>query len=112
MNGSTADEELVMPGAGTEEEKNSNGGGGIGFFSTLLLFMSVVGVMTNVASIAMFMRQKFRKDFHRLLIILAGYDLLVSAFMNGACGRKNINLKMWVCGRDLSFNISYFLGVG
>ena len=51
---------------------------GIGFFPSLLLLVSIVGVMTNVASIAMFMRQKFRKDFHRLLIVLAGYDLLVS----------------------------------
>ena len=40
--------------------------------------MSIVGVGTNLGSIAIFVRQKFRKDFHRLLIILAAYDLLVS----------------------------------
>ena len=59
-------------------EENDDGGGGVGVFSPLLLVVSIVGVATNVGSIAVFMRQKFRKDFHRLLIILAAYDLLVS----------------------------------
>ena len=68
----------VFRGPPPPGEDDDGGGGGVGIFSPLLLIMSILGVMTNVASIAMFMRQKFRKDFHRLLIILAGYDLLVS----------------------------------
>ena len=66
---------------GAEDEQlkdNEDEGGGVGVFSPLLLVVSIVGVATNVGSIAVFMRQKFRKDFHRLLIILAAYDLLVS----------------------------------
>ena len=47
------------------------------FFAPLLMGLSVAGVITNLASIVMFTRQKFRKDFHRLLIVLASYDLLV-----------------------------------
>ena len=57
---------------------NGDEDGGVGVFSPLLLVVSIVGVGTNLGSIAIFMRQKFRKDFHRLLIILAAYDLLVS----------------------------------
>ena len=60
------------------DEENEDEGSGVGVFSPLLLVVSIVGVATNVGSIAVFMRQKFRKDFHRLLIILAAYDLLVS----------------------------------
>ena len=60
------------------DNDDDGGGGGVGVFSPLLLVVSIVGVATNVGSIAVFMRQKFRKDFHRLLIILAAYDLLVS----------------------------------
>ena len=58
--------------------EGGGGDGGVGVFSPLLLVVSIVGVGTNLGSIAIFMRQKFRKDFHRLLIILAAYDLLVS----------------------------------
>lgn len=59
-------------------DNDGGGGDGVGVFSPLLLVVSIVGVGTNLGSIAIFMRQKFRKDFHRLLIILAAYDLLVS----------------------------------
>ena len=60
------------------DDEGGDGEGGVGVFSPLLLVVSIVGVGTNLGSIAIFMRQKFRKDFHRLLIILAAYDLLVS----------------------------------
>ena len=60
------------------DDGNGGGGDGVGLFSPLLLVVSIVGVGTNLGSIAIFVRQKFRKDFHRLLIILAAYDLLVS----------------------------------
>ena len=66
-----AEDEQLKSGEENEDD-------GVGVFSPLLLVVSIVGVATNVGSIAVFMRQKFRKDFHRLLIILAAYDLLVS----------------------------------
>ena len=71
---SAEDEQLK----GDDEGGGGDGEGGVGVFSPLLLVVSIVGVGTNLGSIAIFMRQKFRKDFHRLLIILAAYDLLVS----------------------------------
>ena len=79
-----AEDEQLKGGIDSYSSNNSgidnedDGGGGVGVFSPLLLVVSIVGVATNVGSIAVFMRQKFRKDFHRLLIILAAYDLLVS----------------------------------
>ncbi len=48
------------------------------FFPVVILLLSFVGIVSNVASLFIFTRQKFRKDFHRLLMILALYDLLVS----------------------------------
>ncbi len=48
------------------------------FFPVLILLLSLLGVVSNVASLFIFIRQRFRKDFHRLLMILALYDLLVS----------------------------------
>lgn len=44
----------------------------------LLLTISIAGIFSNVASLFIFAKQKFRKIFHRLLVILAIYDLAVS----------------------------------
>ncbi len=49
--------------------------------SPLLLSVSVVGVGLNLASLYIFTKQRYRKDFHRLLITLAAYDLLVSSIL-------------------------------
>ena len=46
-------------------------------FFSVLLGVSAAGVLTNSAALWMFTRQRFRKDFHRLLMILATYDMLV-----------------------------------
>ena len=72
-----------------ESDNEEGGEDGVGVFSPLLLVVSIVGVGTNLGSIAIFMRQKFRKDFHRLLIILAAYDLLVSRVYVYLCPRDS-----------------------
>ncbi|TRY74678.1 hypothetical protein TCAL_15554 [Tigriopus californicus] len=50
------------------------------FAPVLMLFIALVGVVTNCLSVLVFVRQKFRRNFHRLLIMLAAYDLLVVIF--------------------------------
>ena len=86
--------EIEMGSLGAEDEQlkgddEGDGEGGVGVFSPLLLVVSIVGVGTNLGSIAIFMRQKFRKDFHRLLIILAAYDLFVSRVYVYLCPRDS-----------------------
>ena len=69
---------------------SSSGGGGdssepvpgSGLVSPVILALSLLGVVSNVAALFIFTRQRFRKDFHRLLMILASYDLLVSTYLN------------------------------
>ena len=51
---------------------------GMEVYPSFLLLIAFVGIVNNVISLLVFMRQRFRKNFHRLLIILASYDLLVS----------------------------------
>ena len=48
------------------------------YYPYLLLAVSCGGVVSNVASLFVFARQRFRKMFHRLLVLLALYDFMVS----------------------------------
>ncbi len=49
------------------------------FYPYLLLTLSSFGMASNVASLFIFAKQKFRRNFHRLLVLLAIYDFMVSA---------------------------------
>ena len=55
------------------------------YYSYTLLAISCAGVFSNVASIILVGRQRFRKMFHRLMLILAVYDLMVSQSLNLFC---------------------------
>ena len=44
----------------------------------LILFVGIGGAILNIACVFVFAKQKFRKKLHKLLMILALYDLLVS----------------------------------
>ena len=50
----------------------------ISYYPYLLLAVSCAGVFSNVASLFVFARQRFRKMFHQLLVLLALYDFMVS----------------------------------
>ena len=50
------------------------------FYPYLLLSLCFMGMTSNVASLFVFAKQKFRRNFHRLLVILAVYDFMVSLF--------------------------------
>ena len=52
----------------------------ISYYPYLLLAVSCAGVFSNVASLFVFARQRFRKMFHQLLVLLALYDFMVSTF--------------------------------
>ena len=65
MASSSVDEEEV-----TEEA--------ISYYPYLLLAVSCAGIFSNVASLFVFARQRFRKMFHQLLVLLALYDFMVS----------------------------------
>ena len=71
-----------------EEDTDHDTRGEMTVYPLMLLAFSVLGIKTNVASIVIFMRQKFRRDFHRLLIILACYDLLVRDIRGKQCLQK------------------------
>ena len=47
------------------------------FYPYLLLALSGSGMICNVMSLFIFAKQRFRRNFHRLLVILAIYDFLV-----------------------------------
>ena len=68
MASSSVDEEEV-----TEEA--------ISYYPYLLLAVSCAGIFSNVASLFVFARQRFRKMFHQLLVLLALYDFMVSIFL-------------------------------
>ena len=53
----------------------------------LILFVGIGGAILNIACVFVFAKQKFRKKLHKLLMILALYDLLVSESLV----LKNIN---------------------
>ena len=48
------------------------------FYPYLLLALSSMGMASNVVSLFIFAKQRFRRNFHRLLVVLAIYDFLVS----------------------------------
>ena len=50
------------------------------FYPYLLLALSGMGMASNVVSLFFFARQRFRRNFHRLLVILAIYDFMVGTF--------------------------------
>ena len=50
----------------------------ISYYPYLLLAVSCAGIFSNVASLFVFARQRFRKMFHQLLVLLALYDFMVS----------------------------------
>ena len=73
MASSSVDEEEV-----TEEA--------ISYYPYLLLAVSCAGIFSNVASLFVFARQRFRKMFHQLLVLLALYDFMVSISGNTYLG--------------------------
>ena len=50
------------------------------FYPYFLLALSSMGMASNVVSLFFFARQRFRRNFHRLLVILAIYDFMVRSF--------------------------------
>ena len=44
----------------------------------LIFFVGIGGAILNIVCVFVFAKQKFRKKLHKLLMILALYDLLVS----------------------------------
>ena len=50
---------------------------GMWLYPYFLLFLSFMGMTSNMASIFVFAKQRFRRSFHRLLVILAIYDFMV-----------------------------------
>ena len=58
--------------ANTEHEEESF------LFPLLLLPLCIFGIITNIVAIVTFARKPNRNDFHKLLMLLATYDLLVS----------------------------------
>ena len=61
------------------------------YYPYLLLAVSCGGVVSNVASLFVFARQRFRKMFHRLLVLLALYDFMVSRLIV-QYGEANLSL--------------------
>ena len=53
---------------------------GMWLYPYFLLFLSFMGMTSNMASIFVFAKQRFRRSFHRLLVILAIYDFMVRFF--------------------------------
>ena len=51
------------------------------FYPYLLLALSGSGMICNVMSLFIFAKQRFRRNFHRLLVILAIYDFLVRLYI-------------------------------
>ena len=51
-------------------------------YSYLLIAISCAGLTFNMGSLCIVARQKFRKLFHRLLVLLALYDSMVSLHLN------------------------------
>ena len=47
------------------------------YYPYLLLCICALGVVSNVGSLFVFAKQRFRRNFHRLLVTLAVYDFLV-----------------------------------
>ena len=47
------------------------------FYPYLLLCICGLGVVSNVGSLFVFAKQRFRRNFHRLLVTLAVYDFMV-----------------------------------
>ena len=50
------------------------------FYPYLLLCICGLGVVSNVGSLFVFAKQRFRRNFHRLLVTLAVYDFMVKTF--------------------------------
>ena len=61
------------------------------YYPYLLLAVSCGGVVSNVASLFVFARQRFRKMFHRLLVLLALYDFMVSRLIVPGGPRKSLH---------------------
>ena len=53
---------------------------GMWLYPYFLLVLSFMGMTSNMASIFVFAKQRFRRSFHRLLVILAIYDFMVRFF--------------------------------
>ena len=61
----------------------------------VLFVVASFGALCNVVSVFIFLKQRFRKAFHQLLMLLAVYDFLVSQhFVTGA--------KKSVCPRNVN----------
>ena len=67
------------------------------FYPYLLLALSGSGMICNVMSLFIFAKQRFRRNFHRLLVILAIYDFLVRFvfFITKSYYKYYLTCEMW-----------------
>ena len=74
------------------------------FYPYLLLALSGSGMICNVMSLFIFAKQRFRRNFHRLLVILAIYDFLVRFifFLTKTLFQNYLSCKLWA-----DFNIQF-----